>query len=331
MEGSPYLCCLRPKAKPYAYIAAKKAIREFLEWRGYSVDVLDGVSLGVYRVKYQIKAPGRVCIIIPTKDKVQLLKGCVSSVLEKTDYPDYEILIIDNQSSQKETFDCFDEFKKKEKVSVLKYDKPFNFSAINNFAAASTGAEYLVFLNNDTEVINADWLSSMLEFAQREDVGAVGARLYYPNNTIQHAGLTIGVLGFAGHAHREFPRASSGYKGRIKIIQNMSAVTAACMMIRKKVFDEVGGFDEELINAFNDVDLCLKIREKGYLIVYTPYAELYHHESISRGPDTTRDGLARFDKEVNIVQSRWKHVLDAGDPYYNPNLTLEKEDFGIKL
>jgi len=320
-----------PKAKPYAYIAAKKAIQEYLEWRGYSVDVLDGVSLGAYRVKYQIKTHGRVCIIIPTKDKVQLLKGCVASVLEKTDYSDFEILIIDNQSKEKDTFDFYDSLKGEEKIRVLNYKKPFNFSAINNFAAASTGAEYLVFLNNDTEVINSDWLSSMLEFAQREDVGAVGARLYYPNNTIQHAGLIIGVLGFAGHAHREFPRTSSGYKGRIKIIQNMSAVTAACMMVRKKVFDEVGGFDEELINAFNDVDLCLKIREKGYLIVYTPYAELYHHESISRGPNTTRDGLARFDKEVNIVQTRWKHVLDAGDPYYNPNLTLEKEDFGIRL
>jgi GT2 family glycosyltransferase len=320
-----------PKAKPYAYLAAKKAIKEYSEWRGYNVEVLDGVSLGAYRVKYAIKAPGRVCIIIPTKDKVQLLKKCVSSVLEKTDYPDFEILIVDNQSQEPATFDYFGSLKGEERIKVLNYNHPFNFSGINNFAAAATDAEYLLFLNNDTEVINSDWLTSMLEFAQREDVGAVGARLYYSNHTIQHAGLIIGILGLAGHAHRDFPGTSSGYKGRIKIIQNVSAVTAACMMVRKKVFDEVGGFDEALINAFNDVDLCLKIREKGYLIVYTPFAELYHHESISRGPDTTRAGLARFDKEVKIVKTRWKHVLDSGDPYYNPNLTLEKENFEIKL
>jgi GT2 family glycosyltransferase len=217
---------------------------------------------------------------------------------------------------------------------VLKYEKSFNFSAINNFAAQNSNYEYLLFLNNDAEVISEEWLSAMLENAQRKEGGAVGCKLLYPNNTIQHAGIVIGIIGnppVGGHSHRYLPASSPGYFGRIQCIHNVSAVTAACVMIRKEVFEEVGGFDENLAVAFNDVDLCLKIREKGYLIVYTPYAELYHHESCSRGYEDNPEKQKRFLKEVKYTREKWGTVIDRGDPYYNPNLTLEREDFSIRI
>jgi GT2 family glycosyltransferase len=186
-------------------------------------------------------------------------------------------------------------------------------------------------LNNDTEVISQEWLSAMLECAQRDDVGAVGAKLLYPNDTIQHAGVMIGIGGIANHPHRGYPRVSHGYMGALSVIHNVSAVTGACMMVRKEVFNEVGGLNESLSHAYNDVDLCLKMREKGYLIIYTPYAELYHHESASRGYEDTPGRKARFLEEKDILYARWKHVFNAGDPYYSPNLTVEREDVSIKI
>lgn len=342
-------------AKPYALDAAKRAIKDYLDVQGVEAEVVDGLFPTSYRVKYRIKPNQKVSIIIPTRDKVHLLKRCVNSILEKTDYDDYEIVIVDNQSQEKETLEYLDKLKnfpptkvnenplslrERERVKVglysdkriklLSYDKPFNFSAINNFAVKSTDAPVLLFLNNDTEVISSEWLSAMLEFAQREDVGAVGAKLLYPNDTIQHAGVILGIGGVANHSHLGFPRASHGYFGRINVAQNLSVVTGACMMMRRSVFEELGGFNESLSHAFNDVDLCLKIRDKGYLIVYTPYAELYHHESASRGYEDNAEKQARFWKEVAIVQERWKQVFENGDPYYNPNLTLKKEDFSIR-
>ncbi len=319
------------KVKPYAIAAAKKAIAEHVSRRGLDAEVLDGLAFGTYRVKYRLRSRQKVCIIIPTKDKVGLLKQCVSSVLDKTSYEGFRIIIVDNQSREEETFEFFSSIKNDGRITVLPYSHPFNFSAVNNYAVRSADAEYLVFLNNDTEVISPDWLGAMLEFAQREDVGAVGAKLFYPNDRIQHAGTIIGYWGVADHAHKHFPRSARGYMGRINIIQNFSAVTAACMMVRRTVFDEVGGYDEELSHSFNDVDLCLKIREKGYLIVYTPYAELYHHESVSRGYDEKPEQRLRLEKEIDLVKRRWKHVFEAGDPYYSPNLTLEKTDFSIRL
>ena len=200
------------------------------------------------------------------------------------------------------------------------------------FRSHVQSSEYLLFLNNDTEVITPEWLSAMIEHAQRKEVGAVGAKLFYPNDTIQHAGVILGILGVANHSHLGFPRSSHGYFGRVNVIQNVSAVTGACMVVRRDVFNEVGGFDEGMSHAFNDVDLCLKIREKGYCIVYTPYAELYHHESASRGYDlATPERKARFDREIDIMKARWKHIFEQGDPYYNPNLTLTKTDFSIRL
>ena len=320
-----------PGAKPQACVAAKKAIQEHLNEKGVKAEVLDGLFLTSYRVKYRIRPSQKVCIIIPSRDKVHLLKKCVSSILNKTDYRDYEIIIVDNQSIEQETREYFITIKDDKRIKILQYDKPFNYSAINNFAARFTDADYLLFLNNDTEVIGHEWLTAMLEHAQRTEVGAVGAKLYYPNNTVQHAGDILGIGGLSDHSHLGFPRTSHGYFGRLNIIQNMSVVTGACMVMRREVFEEVGGFDEILSHVFNDVDLCLKIREKGYLILYTPYAELYHQESASRGYEDTTEKQARFWKEVEVVKSRWKHILEAGDPYYNPNLTLEKRDFSIKL
>ncbi len=319
------------RLKSYAIPAAKKAIADYLKNQGLEAEVLDGFALGAYRVKYRVRPMQKVSIIIPTKDKHQLLTNCVSSILEKTDYKNYEIVIVDNQSKEPETYDFLRKSKQDSRIKVIRYDQPFNFSAINNFAVRSTDSDYIVFLNNDTEVIGSEWLTAMLEFAQREDVGAVGAKLYYPNNTIQHGGIILGVAGVANHAHLHFPGSSQGYMGRLKIIHNVSAVTGACMMVRRKVFEKVGGFDEKLSHAFNDVDFCLKLRERGYLIVFTSYAELYHHESASRGYENTPERRARFLREEDILYARWKHILDAGDPYYNPNLTLKKQDFSIKI
>ncbi|MEK6684063.1 MAG: glycosyltransferase family 2 protein [Nitrospirota bacterium] len=318
-------------AKPYAYLAGKKAITEYLKSQGSDAVVLDGKFMGSYRVQYKIRPLQKVSVIIPTKDKVHLLRRCVSSILSRTAYKSHEILIVDNQSRERETQDFYESIANEEKIKIIHYDKPFNFSAINNFAVRCTDSEYLVFLNNDTEVVSREWLSAMLEFAQRKDVGAVGAKLVYPNNSIQHGGVIIGIGGVAGHSHKYFPRSSHGYMGRLAIIQNLSAVTAACMMVRREVFEEVGGFDERLSHAFNDVDLCLKIREKGYLVIYTPYAELYHHESLSRGYEDTPEQKVRFASEIKFMQDRWKSILEAGDPYYNPNLTLDKEDFSLRL
>ncbi|MCC7201175.1 MAG: glycosyltransferase family 2 protein [Nitrospirae bacterium] len=332
-------------AKPYALDAAKRAISGYLTLKGMEGEVTDGLFPTSYRVKYRIRPGRKVAFIIPTRDRVDLLKRCVNSIIGRTDYRDYEIVVVDNGSEERDAIEylksltdvpSLDSRLRGNDVKVLSYARPFNFSAINNFAAKSTDAEVLLFLNNDTEVISGEWLSAMLEFAQRDDVGAVGAKLYYPNDTIQHAGVFIGVRGLAAHCHKDFPRSSSGYFGRLKIIQNVSAVTAACLMVRRKVFEEVGGFEERLSHAFNDVDLCLKIREKGYHIVFTPYAELYHHDSASgasKGHEVapTPEGQERFSREKEFMRSKWKDVLAAGDPYYNPNLTLERLDFSIKL
>jgi GT2 family glycosyltransferase len=232
---------------------------------------------------------------------------------------------------KRKPFKLYDELKELENVKIVIWNKPFNYASINNFAVNFAAGEFLLFLNNDTEVINPDWLERLLEHAQRPDVGAVGAKLYYHDDKIQHAGVIIGIGGVAGHSHKFFPREADGYMGRAKVIQNLSAVTAACMMMRKEVFEEIGGFDEGYPYAFNDVDLCMKIREKGYLIVWTPYAQLYHYESKSRGYEDIPEKRERFKKEIEYFQKKWKLIFDKGDPYYNPNLTLDREDFSIKV
>ncbi|MCP1662280.1 glycosyltransferase involved in cell wall biosynthesis [Methanocalculus sp. AMF5] len=325
------------EAKPYAIIAGAKALTDAMRRRQISASVQDGLFFGYYRVKYEIHGNPLISIIIPTKDKVDVLKTCISSILKKTDYNNYEIIIVDNQSNESETQDYYNSIKNDSKVKVINFEEKFNFSAINNYAISMARGEYIVLLNNDTEIINGEWLTAMLEHAQRDEVGAVGAKLLYYNNTIQHAGVILGLTGNPGdkgvaeHSHKHMPDSELGYFLCPHIIGNVSAVTAACMMIKKQVYEEVGGLDEDLVVAFNDVDLCLKIRSKGYTIIYTPYAQLFHYESLSRGYEDTPEKQARFIKEVQYIRKRWGMIIDEGDPYYNPNLSLNSERYDYKI
>ena len=319
------------RAKLYAYESAKKALSEHLERLGIQVKVEDGMFLGSYHLKYTIENQPEIAIIIPSCDKVDLLRQCVDSILQKTTYSQFTIWIVDNNSLEKETFDYYEELKDNDRVRVIRYEKEFNFSSLNNFAVQQILADYFLFLNNDTKVITPEWLEELMGPARRSEVGAVGCLLCYGNNTVQHGGVIIGIGGIAGHAHKHFFCDEHGYFGRLHVVQNLSAVTAACMLVHKSVFDEVGGFTEELSHAFNDVDLCLKIREKGYLIIYTPFARLYHYESISRGFENSSGKRERFIRELKYMQERWHDELKKGDPYYNPNLSLQREDFSLKI
>ena len=318
-------------AKSYAYVSAKSALTDYIRRNNIKGEILDGFWTGSYRLKRYLYGRPLVSIIIPTRDKADILKRCVQSILEKTDYDNYEIIVVNNNSVDKETLDYFKSLKRIDNIRILDYSKEFNFSSINNFAVKNIKGDIVLFLNNDTEVISEGWMTAMLEHVQRDNVGAVGCKLLYPNKTVQHAGVILGLGGLAGHPHTGFPNIDNGYFGRINLIQNLSAVTAACMMMRKSVFEEVGGYDENIAVAFNDVDLCIKIREKGYLIVYTPYAELYHHESLSRGYEDTPEKQERFLGEVKYLRGKWGKVIDRGDPYYNPNLILSKGDFSTRI
>lgn len=320
-------------AKPYVIDAAHKAISDHLARVGLEGEVLDSVVPSMYRLKYTINDPKLVSIVICTKDHRDDLKLCVESILNKTTYPNYEIVIVENNSTEPETFEYYKELEQNPLIRVVTWTSPvkeFNYSAINNYGVEQSKGEYVLLLNNDTEVISPNWLEEMVMYAQRSDVGAVGAKLYYPDNTIQHAGLGIGLLTLAGHYHRNFPRKHPGYMGRLIYAQDVSGVTAACIMMRRDVWNEVHGLDETFKVAFNDVDLCMRIRKAGYLIIFTPYAELYHYESKSRGLDSDPDKRARFVGEVNRFQTRWKKELADGDPYYNPNLSLDSEDFAFR-
>lgn len=319
-------------AKPYVIHAAHKALADHLERVGLKGRVENTVVPSMYRIRYEIKNEDLVSIIIANKDHSDDLRKCLNSIFEKTTYKNYEIIVVENNSTEQQTFDYYEEIKNKHGVKVVRWDGggKFNYSAINNLGVRESNGKYILLLNNDTEVISPDWITEMVMFAQRNDVGAVGAKLYYPDDTIQHAGLGIGLLTLAGHYFRNFPRQHPGYMGRLIYAHNVSAVTAACVMIRRDVWDEVGGLDETFEVAFNDVDICMQIRRAGYLIVWTPFAELYHYESKSRGLDSDPQKRKRFLGEVQRFQKRWRAELDAGDPYYNPNFTLEREDFGIK-
>ena len=321
-----------PEAKGYAGEAGKKALEKALQRRNISGEVLPGNKKFYYRVRRTIIGEPLISIIIPFKDQPGYLRRCVESILNKTGYQNFEIIGVDNRSEQQETAELLRQLGAADsRIRFIRYDKPFNYSAINNFAVGQADGEHIILMNNDIEVLNIDWLEALLEHSQRAEVGAVGAKLYYKNNTIQHAGVIIGIAGFAGHSHRHFPRRSPGYFNRLYCIQNLSAVTAALLMVKKQYFVEVGGLDEEhLGTALNDVDFCLKLREKGYLNIFTPYCEAYHYESVSRGYEDTVEKQKRFKKEREFFQQRWAKVLAAGDPYYNPQLTLEREDFSLK-
>lgn len=311
-------------AKPHTTEAGLKALGESLARRKIDARVLRGPFPNTYRVKRKITGTPLVSIIIPFRDKPSLLDTCVTSILAKTAYSNYEVLCIDNGSSAPETLRLLDELQQRDKrVRVIRYDVPFNYSTINNFAATQARGEHFLFLNNDTEVVSVEWIEAMLEHSQRPEIGVVGAKLLYADDTIQHAGVIVGMGGVAGHGHLFLPKDSPGYFGRPQLIQRLSAVTFACAMVRHDVFEKIGGLNEvDLKIAFNDVDFCLRVREAGYQVIYTPYAVLYHYESKSRGYEDTPEKQARFATEVRYMQKRHADALRAGDPFYNPNLTL---------
>ena len=264
------------------------------------------------------------------KDAKEDLEKCIQSILEKSSYTNYEILIVENNSTGEEIFSYYKELSENSRIRLLRWKREFNYSAINNYGAKKAKGDYLLFLNNDTEVISPDWIEEMLGFCQRPDTGIVGARLYFGNNTVQHAGTVIGIGGIAGHMFTDMPRERSGYMHKAAIIQDLSAVTAACMMVKRQVFDEVQGFEEQLSVAFNDVDFCLRVREKQYLVVYDPYVELYHYESKSRGAEDSKEKVRRFQSEIEFMRCRWETLLKKGDPYYNKNLSLVKWNYSLK-
>lgn len=323
-------CASAPEAKMYAYGSAKKAIRAHLERLGLAAEVRDGRTLGVYEVRYQLPRRPLVSVVIPNRDNHELLERCLASLARST-YDHYEVVIVENGSGDPRTFACYERAERSGKVRIVRWEGEFNYSGANNLGAARAEGDVLLFLNNDVEAINADWLERLLEYALRPDVGAVGAKLYYPNDTVQHGGVILGLGGIAGHPHVHWPRGDYGYFGRLIITQNLSAVTAACLMMRREVFEKLGGLDERYAVAFNDVELCARIRQAGYLIVWTPFAELYHHESVTRGADDTPEKLARFVREVRMFAIEWSELLTTGDPYYNPNLTLQRPDFSPRL
>lgn len=314
--------------KNYAAERARLAVEEHLDRKGITATVQTIPRMAVQRVRYHLPRPASLAsIIIPTRNGEKLVRQCIESIRAKTTYAPYEIVLVDNGSDDRGAIEYFHALRDKAAVRLLEDPLPFNFSRINNNAARQVHGEYLVFLNNDIEVITPEWLSELVSHAQRPEIGAVGAKLWYPNNTIQHAGLVL-VAGLAAHAHHGRPRGNHGYFSRASLIQSLSAVTAACLCVRSKLFHEIGGFDETLAVAFNDVDLCLRIQAAGYRNLYTPYAELYHHESASRGYEDTPEKMRRFQKEADILRTRWMPVL-LSDPYYSPNLTLSGEPFTL--
>ena len=317
-----------PESKIYAFHAGRRAVESHLQRLGIQAEVEETCDLGYYRVKYPVTGSPLVSILIPNKDQLQTLKKCLKSIWEKTEYTNYEILIIENNSTEKETFEFYKRIDGRHHVRVLYWDKEFNYSAINNFGAAQAKGEYLLLLNNDTEVITKGWMKELLSHCQRPEVGMVGAKLYFPDNTIQSAGTIIGMGGMADHAFVNMDRKKSGYMHRASIQVDMSGVTAACAMVKRSVYEEVHGLEENLTVAFNDVDLGLKIVTAGYLIVFDPYAELYHYESKSRGVNDEKK--ERHAREVKYTQEKWADFLAAGDPCYNQNLTLAKHNFSLR-
>ena len=319
-----------PASKLYAYEAGMRAVKENLKRNGEEAEVTQSKDYGFYRVIYKVKERSLVSIIIPNKDNRDILKKCIDSILQKSTYDNYEIIVVENNSTEPETFDYYKKIEKDDRIRVIKWEKDFNFSAINNFAVKHANGEYIIFLNNDIEVKTPSWVEGMLGNAQRSDVGIVGCRLIYPDNTIQHAGVVIGIGGIAANIFTNLPAARSGYMHRASTQVDYSAVTAACMMISKSLFERIGGFEGKLTVAFNDIDLCLRVREQDYLVVYDAYVEMIHYESKTRGSEDTEEKVRRFQSEIEYMRTRWIDILKNGDPYYNPNLTLSKWNFSLR-
>jgi GT2 family glycosyltransferase len=321
-----------PESKMYAFEAGARAIKAHFQRCNIPVESVEkGVDFGIYHTKFAIKGEPLVSVVIPNKDHHSDLDLCIRSLMEKGTYKNLEFIVVENNSTDKATFSYYERIQKEyPNVRVVTWEKGFNFSAINNFGVKHARGEYLLFLNNDTEIIEKDVIREMLGYCQREDVGAVGARLLYQDDTIQHAGVVVGFGGIAGHTFIGLHRAENSYFHRAMCAQDYSAVTAACIMTKKVLFDQVEGFTEELAVAFNDIDFCMKIRSLGKLVVYNPYALLYHYESKSRGLEDTPEKVARFNREIAIFAKRWPDILRNGDPYYNPNLTLRKSNFALR-
>ncbi len=322
-------------AKSYAIDAAKGAVAAHLKacgFEGFKIESSRAFET-IFRIRYALTAHPLVSILIPNRDHADDLRRCVESITDRSSYDNYEIIVIENNSTTEEIRQYYDTLEKHPKVKVVTYEGDFNYSKINNFGEGFANGEYLLLLNNDTEVITRNWIEELLMYAQRSDVGAVGCMLYYPDYTIQHAGIVLGMGAHrtAGHSHYKMAKENLGYMGRLCYAQNVSAVTGACLMVRRDVFREVGGLSEDLAVALNDVDLCLKLRQKGLLNVFTPFAELFHYESASRGTDVTdaasKGNAERYDRECNLFKEKWKEVLDKGDPYFNPNFSLDYSNY----
>lgn len=318
--------------KGYAFEAGLKAVQEALVRRGIKGTAHHAAGNGLYDVEYEVLSTDLVSIIIPTRDGYDDMLRCLNSIVAKTSYPNYEIIVADNGSTDERMEKLYAKFKGQlgERFRVESIDIPFNYSRINNLAAQKAKGKYLLFLNNDTEVITPGWITKMVSFAQFERIGMVGAKLYYPNQTIQHAGVIVGLGGAAGHCHHTYPKGDFGYFGKLEINVNYLAVTAACCMIRKADFEQLGGFEEKLTVAFNDVDLCLREYEAGHDNVWLHGVELYHYESQTRGYENTPEKKARFDQETKFMEDRWGKYI-ANDPFYNPNLSRVGGHFGIRL
>ena len=319
------------ESKTYVFEAGKKAIEYNLKENGISgtVSMLEDEP-GRYRINYEIIGNPKVSIIIPNKDAKSDLKNCIDSILKST-YNNYEIIIVENNSTKEETFKYYEKLQKEYSnifVKEMKIDE-FNYSKINNYGEKFAKGDYILLLNNDTKVIANDWIENMLGICQREDVGIVGAKLLYPDNTTQHVGVVVGIGGVAGHVNTNLRENEPGYFSRATVINNFSAVTAACLMVKRNLYEEVGGLTEEFKVAFNDIDFCLKVREKGYLVVLNPFAKLTHYESKTRGMEDTKEKIKRFESEMDLFKFKWKNILENGDPYYNINLRLDNSNFYI--
>lgn len=319
-----------PASKMYAFDAGKRAIEAHLKRTGTEGTVSHTPDLGFFRVKYPVQGQPLVSVIIPNKDEKETLKACIDSIREKTEYPNYEIIIVENNSTTDEIFQYYKELSQDPRIRLLRWKKEFNYSAINNYGVRHANGEYLLFLNNDVTVITPGWIKELLGVCQRPEVGAAGVKLIYPDNTIQHAGCVIGLGGIAGHMFVDMPANRTGYLHKASILQDMSAVTAACMMMKRTAFEEAGGFTEKLSVAFNDVDLCLKVRKNHKLIVYDPYVQLYHMESKTRGAEDNKEKVRRFQEEIEYMRCQWIDILKKGDPYYNKNLSLTKWNYSLR-
>ncbi len=320
-----------PSSKMYAYKAGQEAVRAHYQRLGIEAEVSMTEHFGRYRTTFPVKGNPKVSILIPNMDHKADLKRALDSIYEKSTYDNFEILILENNSVQAETFAYYQQLEQEHKdLKIVRWEKEFNYAAINNFGARHAQGEYLLFLNNDIQIITPEWMEEMLGYCQREDVGVCGAKLLYPNNRIQHAGVVIGLGGPAGHVLCGAKNNVLTYAGRSNSTQDLSAVTAACMMTPKDVFEKAGGFGEEFRVAYNDVDYCLKVRDMGLLVVYNAFVEAYHYESASRGAEDTPEKKKRLKKESGLFCAKWPDILKDGDPYYNVNLTLDSGDCRLR-